>query len=239
MSTLHESRHGRHNSGAAIPPRVPGEPANATATAVDAPANPTPSMLVELQAVELALAEHDADNEGPGPESSTAALLVYALGGAEIGAAAGLSTLAASLLFASQAVGLDVAAEAIATAERLSTVAAELIRRERAARAAELAAARAATKEAARLAALPVRDPIAVARDLAAVEGAADDLQALAAEVRARGIGGRRGATRAIARVDAARVVLFAARAGRSSARFIEGMRLESMLADLLAGGAS
>jgi hypothetical protein len=34
-------------------------------------------------------------------------------------------------------------------------------------------------------------------------------------------------------------VVLFAARAGRSSARFIEGMRLESMLADLLAGGAS
>lgn len=239
MSTLHESRHGRHNSGAAIPPPVPGEPANPTATAVDAPANPAPRTLVELQAEELALAERDAANEGPGPENSTAALLVYALGGSEIGAAAGLSALAASMLFTAQSVDLDVAAEVIATAERLSTVAAELIRRERAGRAAELAASRAAAKEAARLAALPVRDPIAVARELAAVEGAADDLQALAAEVRARGTGGRRGAARCLARVDAARDVLFAARAGRSSPRFIEGMRLESTLADLLAGGAS
>jgi hypothetical protein len=235
-------QHPGHVAPDASPPDPTASPAGLATAVDDRPAglaNRPPRLLVELQAAELALAEHDAANEGPGPENSTAALLVYALGGADVGAAAGLSTLAASLLFAAQGVGLDVAAETIATAERLSTVAAELIRRERASRAAEQEAARAAAKEAARVAALPVRDPVAAAADVAQVERAADDLQALAAEVRARGIGGRRGAARALARVDAARAVLFAARAGRSSPRFHEGMRLETTLAELLAGGAS
>jgi hypothetical protein len=213
------------------------EPRDADA-ATQARADRAPSTVIKILAAELRRAEEDAALDSDGPSQSTAGLLVYALGGAEIGAGAALASLAALILSATRDTGFDSAPE-VEIGARMAKVAAEIIRRERAARTAELATARAAAKEAARLAALPVRDPIVDAVNVAAVEGAADDLQALAAEVRARGIGGRRGAARALARVDAARVVLCGARAGRSSPRFQEAIGLERALSSLFAGGAS
>lgn len=89
-------------------------------------------MSAAAQAAELALAE--AELLGPIVDASTAALLVFALGGDnENGAAHALSRLAAMILYGAKNTGF-VPTEEMEAAERMTQVAAELLRRERAAR---------------------------------------------------------------------------------------------------------
>jgi hypothetical protein len=154
MQSLHVTGQARKPSDVPDPARFAPPHANPVGGGVNRGA---------LQVDEIADAEHGAqhlsEQAGPLPDASLGALLVYALGGGEVGAARALVRLAASLATAAQCVnGGLLDRDAVDAAERLTTVADEVMRRERIGIALERAeAVKAGEREARRLEVLGAR----------------------------------------------------------------------------------